>query len=205
MSFDGLFTFYYKICDGMINFEHIKDQSIKKVTENSFKKYKDYIRMNNYQSKCEIMIGSNVSIRDCEFHKMTHDFSLSKTKTIKDSTIKFSDIQNKTKIMHLSTDFLYLRLDSSDDHIMKPYKRFISIIQPKFVLLNYEQNKVPITSCDPEIKYYVEAVDGYKIIDKGACKNGQYYDILTKYMNYDGKTKFECYYVEYVLLLERII
>lgn len=200
MSFDGLFTFYYRMCDGMINFDCIKNQSIKSVTENAFKKFKEYIRM-NYGANCDIIIGSNVSIRDCEFHRMNYDHM----KTVKDSTIKFNDIQNKTKIMHLSTDFLYLRLDSSHDHIMKPYKRFISIIQPKFVLLNFSQNKVPITSCNPEIKYYIDTIDGYKIIDKGACKNGQYYDILTEHMSYGKKPEYECYFVEYVLLLERIV
>ena len=188
----------------MINFDCIKNESIKSVTVNAFKKYKDYIRM-KYNANCDIIIGSNVTTRDCEFHRMNYKLSSNSQITHKDCTIKFSDIQNKTKIMHLSTDFLFLRLDSEADHIMDPYKRFISILQPKFVLLNYHQNKVPISSCCPEIKYYVDTVDGYKIIDKGACKNGQYYDILTKYMSYDKKIEFECYFVEYVLLLERIV
>jgi len=203
MSFDGLFTFYYRISEGILDFDTIKNQSIKNVTENAFNKYKEYIKT-SYSVKSKIITGSNVHTRDCEFHRVEHDLNLYKMNSKKDSTIRFSDIQNTEKVIHLSTDFLYLRLDSSDSHIMIPYTKFIEIIKPKFVLLNYSDNKVPIKSCVPEIKYYVDAMDSYKIIDKGACKTGQYYDVLTQYMNYDGKTDFECYFVEYVLLLERI-
>ena len=205
MSFDGLFYFYYGVCDGVINFDCIKDESIKSVTQNYFDKCNEYMKTNNL-TNCDIMIGSNVSVRDCEFHKMHYDLK-SATRTKKDTTILFNDILIKDKIMHLSTDFLFLRLDTSSSHIMKPYKKFINTIQPKFVLLNYHQNKVPISACDPEIKYYVDAVDGYKIIDKGASKHGQYYDILTEHMNRysEKKAEYECYFVGYVWLLERTI
>jgi len=201
MSFDGLFSFYYIICDGVIDFDCIKNQSIKSVTLNAFDKYKEYMKTNNL-TKGTIITGSNVWTRDCEFHRIEYDH-LNKMQACKDSTILFNDIQNKDKVMHLSTDFLYLRLDSSDNHIMKPYKKFMNIIKPKFILLNYSQNKVPINDCVPEMKYYIDAMDGYKIIDKGSCKTGQYYDVLTQY--YHSNVDFECYYVEYVLLLERIV
>lgn len=203
MSFDGLFPFYYKISGGIIDFDSIKNQSIKSVTENAFNKYKLYSKM-NYSIKSAIITGSNVWTRDYEFHKIKHNMNLDKLSGNKDSTILFSDILIENKVGHLATDFLYLRLDSGDDHIMEPYKKFISIIQPKFVLLNFSQNRVPIKACIPEIKYYFDVIDSYKIIDKGACKTGQYYDVLTQYMNYDGKIDFECYFVEYVLFLERV-
>ena len=202
MSFDGLFTFYYRIKEGIIDYDCIKNQSIKNVTKDAFDVYEKYIKMNNL-TKSTIITGSNVWTRDCEFHEIIHDSDLNKMKVHKNYKILFNDIQNKDKVEHLSTEFLYLRLDSSDNHIMKPYKNFINIIQPKFVLLNYNQNKVPISSCDPEMQYYVDPMDEYKIINKGACKTGQYYDIISKYCY--PPSDFECYYVEYVLLLERII
>lgn len=208
MSFDGLLSFYHRISrnnDGIIDFDCINNKSIKNVTKNAFDKYDEYMKT-NHLTEYNIIIGSNVRTRDCEFYRRKYDLKLNTFEIFKHDTILFDNIINKENIMHLKCDFLFLRLDSSYDHIIKPYKNFINIIQPKFVLLNYEQNKVPINLCDPEIIYSNNTliVDGYKNIDKGACKTGQYYDILTKYMNYDKKKDYECYYVEYVLLFEKI-
>ena len=97
--YDGLFTFYYRVCEGVINFDCIKNQSIKSVTENAFNKYKEYIKTNwssfsqpLWSDKSKIITGSNVYTRDCAFHRVEHDLNLYKMNAKKDSTIRFSDI-----------------------------------------------------------------------------------------------------------------
>ena len=216
----GLFYFYYGLCSGKVDYNQICNQDLalrgssktdlKSVTNNFFKKQNNitnslYVLQTNlpqdvvqvimllYHSLINYVIGENTATRDCEFHI----FSPAK---IKEITIKFTDITNPKCIKCLDTQFLYLRLDTGSYHIMNKYKEFINLLKPKYVLMNYHETKVPIADCIPEMIYYFKMTN-YKIIDKAANKEGMYYDILDKI--YSTNIAYECYFVEYVYLLER--